>query len=532
MDEEGALFDSGFDGGEPFRVTPEPGGISLESALRDFGPAAIDDLIPRLFAIARILDGAHAQGVIHGALHPSKVIVTDDATSLLAGDRSTLPYIAPELMDGEPAAPASDQFALAAIAYEWLFGRPISGPAERHLEVRSMPGVDRHTLSDAFTRALAPRSAARFASCTEFCSAVAASVESELPLLAATAAVDDVVDDDPLDRLSPAPFDSKREDAFLAQGEPNVDDLTIVAEEPVPAAADHAFTMPPEPERAVASWNPSASAATPTRDGFGGFALILAAIVGAVFGFAAGYMARPRALQSSPPQEIAFAPGTDAPIAARASEPGEPRESSDAGARDAKGTTGKRPASPASPVSPASPAKVGRLLVRSIPSGASVSVEGVVKGVTPLALTDLATGSVNITVARRGYLPETRKIVITAARPSRSLDVRLAAEAAAPARPSAVAKGRSGEPATPSTIGKPAAATTGALAVESRPVGASITLNGQPRGKTPSLITGLAPGEYRIQLAMPGYRNFTTTVRVVAGERVRAAASLTAQEQE
>jgi hypothetical protein len=33
-------------------------------------------------------------------------------------------------------------------------------------------------------------------------------------------------------------------------------------------------------------------------------------------------------------------------------------------------------------------------------------------------------------------------------------------------------------------------------------------------------------------MTMQGFRNFATNVRVVAGERVRAAASLTAQEQE
>jgi len=33
-------------------------------------------------------------------------------------------------------------------------------------------------------------------------------------------------------------------------------------------------------------------------------------------------------------------------------------------------------------------------------------------------------------------------------------------------------------------------------------------------------------------MAMPGYHNFATTVRVVAGERVRAAYSLTALEQQ
>src|SRR5689334_19600642 len=59
VNEDGALFDSGFDGGRGFPVSPETGGISLESALRDFGPAAIDDLIPRLHTIAATLDAAH-----------------------------------------------------------------------------------------------------------------------------------------------------------------------------------------------------------------------------------------------------------------------------------------------------------------------------------------------------------------------------------------------------------------------------------------------------------------------------------------
>jgi hypothetical protein len=164
---------------------------------------------------------------------------------------------------------------------------------------------------------------------------------------------------------------------------------------------------------------------------------------------------------------------------------------------------------------------VGRLLVRSTPSGASVSVDGVAKGVTPLALRELANGTVNVTVARSGYITETRKVVITSARPARSLDVRLAAEAVAPPRPS-----------TPATLGRPAAAvSTGSLIIDSRPTGATVTINGKPGGNTPLTLNDLPPGDYSIVMAMPGYRNFTTTVRVVAGERVRAAASLTALEQ-
>ena len=63
-----------------------------------------------------------------------------------------------------------------------------------------------------------------------------------------------------------------------------------------------------------------------------------------------------------------------------------------------------------------------------------------------------------------------------------------------------------------------------------RPTGAAVTINGKPGGNTPLTINDLAPGEYRILMTMTGYRNFATTVRVVAGERARAAASLTAQE--
>ena len=158
-----------------------------------------------------------------------------------------------------------------------------------------------------------------------------------------------------------------------------------------------------------------------------------------------------------------------------------------------------------------------------------MSVDGVAKGETPLALRDLDVGTRSVTIARRGYIPETRKILITKARPSRTLEVRLAsASAAEPISPKPSAAPR---PSTPASLGTPAV-TTGTLAVESRPAGAAVTINGKPSGSTPLTINDLAPGEYQIVMTMPGYRNFATTVRVVAGERARAAASLTAVEQE
>jgi hypothetical protein len=149
------------------------------------------------------------------------------------------------------------------------------------------------------------------------------------------------------------------------------------------------------------------------------------------------------------------------------------------------------------------------------------------RGVTPLALRELDLGAREITVSRRGYVSEARRIVLTRARPSRSVEVRLASAAAA-ARPGTTPAPR---PATPASLGK-AAVTTGTLAIESRPTGAAVTVNGNSVGVTPLTMGDLPPGDYRVTFTLTGYRTFATTVRVVAGERARAAARLTEQEQE
>ncbi len=191
----------------------------------------------------------------------------------------------------------------------------------------------------------------------------------------------------------------------------------------------------PEADAAVPSWQPSADE-TKEKSGnrFSGFALILAAIVGMVAGFAAGYMARPRALQTAR-QEITA--GTDAPVRVHRvhqgaqGAPGAPGAQSAPGAPPAdRGTDTAHPVHLVHPVHLSAPAKIGRLLVRSTPSGASVEVDGVARGVTPLALRDLDLGAREITVTRRGYVPEERRIVLTKARPSRSMEVRLSVQAA------------------------------------------------------------------------------------------------------
>jgi len=486
LNDEDAPYDSGLDDTGPFADTPPPGGVSLESALREFGPAAIEDLIPRLRAVAVALDEAHEAGFVHGRLHPSKVIVTDDATFLM-GRR------VPADIEWTPAA---DQFALAGIAYQWMFGRPTTGPADRPVAVRAVPGVDRGALSQAFTRALSPEPSARFASCEAFVDAIAATLIPSLPFAAADPA------DDPVE-------------PFVPESEPFAADADLhPLDAPLSLEGIDAAIAPPdygssarraavadartrEPEEQVIAPPAFASTTANRSERFGGTALIIATLVGAVFGFAAGYMARPRALQVSEAQQSAAA--VTAPEAPAPAPP----------APKAPEAPGSAPPAPKAP-----PAPSGRLLVRSTPSGATVEVDGVPRGTTPVAVT-LELGARDITVSRRGYVSERSRVVLTEARPSRSVEIRLTAQRAE----------------APASAAKPAV-TTGGLSIESRPSGAAVTLNGKPSGTTPLTINDLAPGEYRVTMRLAGHRDFATTVRVVAGERARAAARLTEQEQE
>lgn len=511
MNDEGAPETSGFDDSGPFADTPPPGGVTLESALREFGPAAFDDLIPRLRSLAADLDEAHAVGFVHGRLHPSRIIVTDEATFLM-GRR---------VPAGGTLTPAADQAAFAVIAYEWMFGRRVSPGAA----VAPSPpsGVDRGALSQALTRALSLDRDRQFDSIGDFVTAL----ENSQTLLLPLAAADE--DDDPVEPFIPESVSSRTADT----GGAHVPDGPIdaggraAAEEPVTPPSpvpdldmiDRATAFEPEQAPALEPM----PAAAPTRDThtrasqrFGGLALIVAALVGAVFGFAAGYMAKPRALQT---------------VAGEAEEAGATGAAGETGATGGTGA-GRAAGAAGADVSPlkkggasarvvaAAPAKIGRLLVRSTPPGAAVSVDGVAKGVTPVAIRDLDLGSRDITVTLRGYQAEERRIVLTKARPSRSVEVRLASAGTS-----------SPVPSTPATFGKPAA-TTGVLAIESQPPGASVLVNGQPRGTTPLTLNDMAPGEYRVTMTLKGFRDFTTTVRVVAGGRARAAARLTEQEQE
>jgi TonB family protein len=70
--------------------------------------------------------------------------------------------------------------------------------------------------------------------------------------------------------------------------------------------------------------------------------------------------------------------------------------------------------------------------------------------------------------------------------------------------------------AEPTLEEPPTALITGTLRVETRPTGAQVRINGEPKGSAPVELTGLGPGQYEVGVELAGYRPRTESVALTA----------------
>jgi serine/threonine-protein kinase len=199
-------------GGPPFLVMEWVDGRRLSDLIAESGLLPVERVAPLIESAAWALASAHQQGIVHGELRPEDIYVVQAAGSMrewvklagfgvgasLARVRKPPPsrYRAPEQDSAEATAalvggvvedgddPQSDQYALAAIAYEMLAGVP---PFD---EERTMPeplpiadlapGVS-PAIDAAIRQALAKEPEQRFAGVLEFARALREGIEGASP---------------------------------------------------------------------------------------------------------------------------------------------------------------------------------------------------------------------------------------------------------------------------------------------------------------------------------------------------------------
>jgi serine/threonine-protein kinase len=128
--------------------------------------------------IAAGVDALHAHDVIHRDVKTSNVLFAEDGSALITdfglakgraytvltkpGDvMGSIDYLAPELLRGEPATPASDVYGLACTVYECAAGEtPFAGASRFQVGLGHLqdeppdPGRGRDDWSPALTAAL------------------------------------------------------------------------------------------------------------------------------------------------------------------------------------------------------------------------------------------------------------------------------------------------------------------------------------------------------------------------------------------
>ena len=190
------VYDCGEDHGALFIVMELVDGTTLRSVLERFGHFDTQTARHVVRGVAAALDHAHTKGIVHRDVKPENILLTPkgdvkvvdfgiakalgpEAAQLTSdGGMGTLAYVAPEQISRGSVDARADVYALGAIAYEMLTGRPPftgetpSAVAASRLNAPVLsPGIS-PAIDGAVAKATAATPDARFETAGEFARAL------------------------------------------------------------------------------------------------------------------------------------------------------------------------------------------------------------------------------------------------------------------------------------------------------------------------------------------------------------------------
>jgi len=156
------------------------------------------------------------------------------------------------------------------------------------------------------------------------------------------------------------------------------------------------------------------------------------------------------------------------------------------------------------------PPVYGNLIIVSNPTGATLYLDGVLKGNTPLSFQGLAAGNHTLKAEKSGYINWTGTATVKSGETT-TLNMTLISVNATPATtiPTTIP---TTTPATTSPMPTPTTIPSGALRVVSNPLGALIYLDNVFKGTSPAFILPVTTGNHTVTLASEGYENSTTKI--------------------
>jgi serine/threonine protein kinase len=138
------VLDAGEADGTSYLVAAFVPGGSLEDRLTHEGSLPLDEALRIAAEIATGLDALHRSGLVHRDVKPSNLMLYENGRAAITDFglakgpaytvltkpgqvMGTLDYLAPELIRGEAATPATDIYAFGCVVYECVTGTPPFG---------------------------------------------------------------------------------------------------------------------------------------------------------------------------------------------------------------------------------------------------------------------------------------------------------------------------------------------------------------------------------------------------------------------